>query len=534
MAIFSRRRLQGMLYDLSGHLSAKKAKEFRGSLNKQDNPSTLMAAEYELGLLWAISRCAKIEIEPTISNSNRKPDVFSPDLFLKPTFIEITTISDYKMSGEDLMEKAAKKIVEYANLVNSESGEFLYFQFYEESLWENGRDKRNLLVTDGFELDNANKVQLQNWLSSSPSPDDNLPLVQNDKKIVSVIKKGCRQDKMSNFYTTRPAGPYDLEDNSIFESLIKKQNQLSFPVNKKFLSFTISRKFKCVLLGDAGCRPLRNLAYHSISISGEEAIRHFLSRPDSDIDCVCVFTSYRCPSSYVTSSQELSWTIIPFYRSGIDETAFQPGLCALEAKLPKPLFEGYRARTIIRGYAGFRPQGHGWYLTTVITLFKGGNEIIKLSARLVQEYFAGRVTKERFENLAFGNLPNPFELRLKEGLTIRDGGVESGGIDEDDDYLVFEVASDSVATITGPKGGNEIIKLSARLVQKYFAGRVTKERFEKFAFGNLPNPFELRLKKGWTICDFGVESWGIGEDDNSLVFELEPDPAASPFKLSQE
>ena len=67
---------------------------------------------------------------------------------------------------------------------------------------------------------------------------------------------------------------------------------------------------------------------------------------------------------------------------------------------------------------------------------------IKISSRLVQEYLAGRMDAAAFQQQAFGNDRNDFETELALGHTIKNVHFESGGLDEDDDYLIFDLDFD--------------------------------------------------------------------------------------------
>ncbi len=69
---------------------------------------------------------------------------------------------------------------------------------------------------------------------------------------------------------------------------------------------------------------------------------------------------------------------------------------------------------------------------------------VKLSARLVLEYLAGKVTKEQF--LHFGGMPDVLENMLKSGSTIQSTRIEKAGLDEDDDHIVFELGHDYAAS----------------------------------------------------------------------------------------
>ena len=74
---------------------------------------------------------------------------------------------------------------------------------------------------------------------------------------------------------------------------------------------------------------------------------------------------------------------------------------------------------------------------------------IKISARALLDLLAGRITVEKFQH--FTGLdgkpgqPNIFKHRLEQGDILTDVKIESGGIDEDDDWLVIELKQDPSA-----------------------------------------------------------------------------------------
>ena len=108
--------------------------------------------------------------------------------------------------------------------------------------------------------------------------------------------------------------------------------------------------------------------------------------------------------------------------------------------LPQPQLEGYQARSWHR-QGLFDPQGKGIYLGTTFTTKGGFNMSISISSRMVLELLAGRITQEQFQNYACA-CDNFFEQQLKAGCTIQTARLEKGGLDEDDDQLVFELEPD--------------------------------------------------------------------------------------------
>ena len=72
--------------------------------------------------------------------------------------------------------------------------------------------------------------------------------------------------------------------------------------------------------------------------------------------------------------------------------------------------------------------------------------MLKMSARALHEFLAGRITREQFERGRRDDEPNPFEHFLKQGYTLSASRLEPAGIDEDDDEIVFEFAKDAAAS----------------------------------------------------------------------------------------
>lgn len=82
---------------------------------------------------------------------------------------------------------------------------------------------------------------------------------------------------------------------------------------------------------------------------------------------------------------------------------------------------------------------------------------IKVSARAVQELLAGRLSHDHFSHPGAGSDKNIFDHFLKSGLTISSVRLEPGGIDDDDDCLIFEFAQDPAASEFQAKANTEIV-----------------------------------------------------------------------------
>ncbi|WP_334359931.1 MULTISPECIES: hypothetical protein [unclassified Bradyrhizobium] len=72
------------------------------------------------------------------------------------------------------------------------------------------------------------------------------------------------------------------------------------------------------------------------------------------------------------------------------------------------------------------------------------------------------------------------------------------------------------------------IKFSARLFQEFIAGRISADHFR--GLNGALELFESQMKQGQTLSGARLESAGIDQDDDYLVFQFSPDPAARPLK----
>src|SRR6185369_11908535 len=171
MPVFTRRRLQRMLDELGPQLTPAKARDLLVRLEHQSTRDAL-AAEIELGLLWAIGQVAHLRIEPRFAGPSR-PDALSNDLFPSAaTAVEITALSDDTFSGKPEMERAANIICQFADRIRKGASKHLHFSFAEKRYYEKGRYHRVRCITPRFALTPPTSGALRGWLEAAdwPSP----------------------------------------------------------------------------------------------------------------------------------------------------------------------------------------------------------------------------------------------------------------------------------------------------------------------------------------------------------------------------
>lgn len=429
MPIFSHRRLCLMLAELSALLDAAKHEDLRVRLAHVDT-KTALAAEAELSALWAISQVAHLDPEPLLGDG-RRPDALSNDLFRSgPAVIEVRALSDDSFSGKEAMDRTANIIAGFADRLRKKAGKHLFFEFNERSYWKNGFH-RERCVDPEFRITPEIEECLRDWIKAPNWPDPPAIRIMTDKTDVVI---SWRQSTVHQFraYSRMPPVAYDREDNPIYKALKKKNRQV-----KDAATGTL----RCVILVDAGCDLLRRLrpmgAVHEIG--GEAIIRHAIAK--LSIDAVIVLSPLRRHEGIFGVRSDLLWNVSCYDGRDMIPDGEYDRVREMAAKLPRPQLEGYQARSRHR-QGEFGPNNRNWYLPTSVTTYGGGNMTIKLSAGLLHEYLAGKMDAARFKEEAFNKENNLFETEFMRGHAIQSVRFEAGGVDKDDDYVVFDLDID--------------------------------------------------------------------------------------------
>jgi hypothetical protein len=256
-----------MLEELAPFVDVPKLNDLKARLeSKRLNQAA--PAEFELGVIWALSTMGELEVEPQWYGTSR-PDVYTEMLFEgRPCAVEITAISDARLAQEDDMRRVANRLCEVANKFRKGSGTHLYFQFL-ETMQSQGKSRVRLrLVEKNFTPTDETAERLRTWLAQQG---DKQPLtIQQGKTHVAVTWQSIGQHSEFNFFSSMPAEAYSLIENPLYEALKKKEKQL---VNPDFSGL------RCILVADAGSRMLRDqdsgLRSHG-TYSARQVIDYFL------------------------------------------------------------------------------------------------------------------------------------------------------------------------------------------------------------------------------------------------------------------
>ena len=435
MPIFGRRQLQYMLNNLGPWLSQPKAKDLIGRIESRD-PDQSIPGEYELALAYGVSQVAGLEID--VLAGTRRPDIFSSDLIPSaPIAIDVTAMSDDPLSGESLMKRAANIINQEAARHRRVASKHLHYTFLEErktlpaNRYSNGftRYVRHRCITKKFNMSDDLRTALRHWLKAIPSK----PLRFRNDEIDVVIEWKERVHPATNTFSSMPSVTYSERENPLYNLLKSKAKQL-----RDVPEGTL----RGIFLGDAGCSLLRDIRPFTgrQEVSGDQIIQRFLL--NNKIDLVAVFVPRRRNEIGLWHHNNPRIWHLYIYSFTLKKEQFAK-IEAIRDTLPNPHLHGYQARSWHKQGMTL-PQARGQYLAPKWTGGKGKMKV-HISARGLQEFLVGRLSKEQLKNFIIGD-PNPFEFNLANGKMITEVRFESTGTEKDDDYLVFEFDDDPAAS----------------------------------------------------------------------------------------
>jgi len=446
MTVFARRRLQCMLDNLAPKMPAEKARDILRRLNSKKDVNQALPAEMELALLWAIASLGEVDVEPEWWADQKRPDAVTDSVIPGRTVaIEIASPNDNSISGEEAMDAIALQISAAADQGKKGSGTHLYFRFQEESGYAAGNYLRRRLAPPGHKLSDGNIEAVIAWISSGRSTNQRLHLTGQglDVEIEHTIHK---QTRYHNIFSSMPPETHSLEENPLFELLVRKSRQL-----KAASPGTL----RMIFLADAGSTLLRyvghagELDHTRRRVSGREIISHFVGTFPKRIDAIVTFSPLKETSRFLGGDplgrSPRRWTVSYFGSPALPEPP--EALSKLALILPEPHYEGYQARSLFRQGA-FSPTGHGQYLGMTIRGKAGFKEFsVEFPARMLLDLLAGRTSEEQFRRRLAGGSGNEniFKVWLDKGLTISGAEMAPRSDDEDDDHLILHFTDDPAA-----------------------------------------------------------------------------------------
>lgn len=427
-----------MLDDLALKLGAEKSRDLLGRL-KDKRVEQVLPAEMELALLWVLHGLGDMDVEPEWWGDDSRPDAYTESIVPGlPTVIEILAHSDNAISGEEAMDRVALEISTCANRVSKGVGDHLYFRFCEESGYAEGSYYRRRLAPADYRLSREAERAVSAWLADQRSTAERLRLIEPGLD-VEIERTPYKQTRYHNVFSTMPPETHSIEKNPLAEALKRKLRQLKAAP---------SGAARIIFLADVGSTLLNRLGTGGEfdptkrRVSGREIIGHFVLTNQKRVDGVVVFTPRRLRRAL--GSEPIEWTAHSFIVDALSGR-FQDGIQRVCARLPRPRFEGYQARSLFQ-QGSYSPDRRGWYLGMTFSGGMRGDFEVKVPARALLDLLAGRITEQQFRHfLGQRDGRNDFRHWLDRGMTIAGVSMAPRDLDEDDDHLVLSFRDDAAA-----------------------------------------------------------------------------------------
>jgi len=445
MPVFSRRRLQKMLDDLSAYLDQEKARDLVQRLESKKVDQAL-PGEMELAILWAISNTGDIVIEPEWWGDNRRPDAVSETIVMgTQVAVEIAAATDNSISPEEAMDRVALSIIEFCNRLSKGTGDHFYFRFGETTKRIEGRSFRQVLAPSDFQLSEELGKRLREWVREDRFKSEKITLSEPGL-LVEVEWKSYRQIRYHNIWTSLPPQAYSLEENPLFALLRRKADQL-----RAATTGTV----RVIVVADVGSTLLNRMGKigendpGGRNFSARQIIHRFVQLHSRKIDGVVALSPRK---ELRMGSSERKWVARGFYTEAGENACV--ALAKILEALPLPRFAGYQARSLFR-QGCFSPKAMGWYLGISMESKlrdrndpnSGRQESVRIPARMFLDLMAGRITEAQFRYfLGERNGEKNFLANwLNKGLTISGAELAPRNLDEEDDHIILHFSDDPIA-----------------------------------------------------------------------------------------
>lgn len=431
-----------MIDDLSPLLDSEKRKDLVHRLNNKD-PEQSLGAEAELSIAWTL-RKYDLEIEPVWWKPPKCPDLYvegvAGDI---PLVIEVTAFADTAISGEDVMDHCAQALIALVNAEKKRFGEHLYFHFAETRDYQRGRYERGIAAPKDYKPSEVTRRKIISWINSQPIEKHRLR-IEDAGLVVEIEIKQDKQIRYLNYHVSRPPRTYSDTRNPLYRRLVEKSKQLRD---------TPSGVLRTIFLIEAGSRFLsevnrvNRLGGVERYSTARQIIQKFLQDQSEKVDSVVVLV----PTMHShfrgfghTSKRKSTWQVSIFANDNAVNNLLSSVSEMITSALPEPRLDGFNARSLTRQKALNLDAG-GWYLSGMWSM-EDGNCTYRMSVRAFQDFLAQRIDEKQFRRFVGAEKDGLIGRSLAQGYTIQNIRFESGGTDEDDDYVIFELAKDAAAS----------------------------------------------------------------------------------------
>jgi hypothetical protein len=432
MAMFARRVLQAMLFDLEPHIPLEGREKLARELNRQ-SPSAL-GFEWELALLYGLSRIGKVEYEAASSGGSQPDIAFTEDSASPTSFTaDITTVSDQGLIEQNPIDRFSLAVMRLRQKYKLSGATDIKIEG--QATGPHFRDRK-------MRVDLPPASQVEALVREHVGPmfervrDKKLATASvaiSEPGISATVAYNAKQRYSSVSYPSYRAA-YSLTRNPVYPALKAKLDQLKKSGRPGPLG---------IFLCDGDCELLKS-AHSVATVNVEQVVGAFFGR-NSSISFVIVLTTLPTKSvtfiSFVKQARIKGRIFVnPRAKNPIDGGALEGLLNRVLAQIPAAVATPLDALYWLRH--GKANQGEPLHHLIEGSRIMG--QSLKVSARKIQEVLAGQMTVEDFwgqyERPGTGT-KNPFLRALHSGFVIETVKVTRMP-EADDDLIEFEFGPD--------------------------------------------------------------------------------------------
>jgi hypothetical protein len=414
MALFSRRFLQSALDESSAYLSLKQREDICKLLNVVRDD--YMATEWELAIVHALSSVGTVRYEPDLGGTSH-PDVLFNDNAGLSFVADITSVSDRTLRKQNPFDALQEELTRQERKMGLIGGFDVYVDAYPNKVYRGAHEKPRLKLPKISEfrtkIFDAKFREFMEAVRQKPEVARQHHVNRDDTSVRFTYTPSRRGFGGGSHPSFDHASIID--QNPVYNALASKAKQLK---NSGF------EGIRGVFLCDAGCRMLHDKTGHWASFRIDEVVHDFL-RQYGSISFVATFVVV--PNSPRTSSVRdvhIEVTPLAIHNSNEIRDQLEPVVKQMAFALPQPQVSPENALNHLKGRDGMT----GWDLGNLTC---GGD--VEMSARMLLEILAGKMTIEEFESeYRMSKTENPFSRMLSQGRLITEVVVKHHSESDDD------------------------------------------------------------------------------------------------------
>jgi hypothetical protein len=460
MAIFGRRTTQRLIDETATVITRRQINKLVDELNEMPTTETL-SPDWELILLNVFNMLGEVRHEQSFGGST-KPDLFFQcRTHQQVRFVaDIRTVSDkgFKATNpfgpllDELLQRVQKRGLRPLSFRLDVEGNYRETQkgrFYvdpedsDQTILYKGGTKTRLKMPGPAKFSEIVFDQKFDQFLSDIERSPDTPRVHYVKRQMEDIDLTISYDPKQMF-----AGGGHLEyrrinhltQNPLFQALEDKAEQV---IDSKFAG-TLG-----IIICDGGFTPFHSLPHFSTH-SVDEVISYFLKN-NPQIGFVLTFLLKK-DSSRMEAPIQVAMKIYPNTSFKPNEDAYVNCPHEMSQFFPTPKVDAFNALNRVKG----EYSQEGGYIAMQNQQFQGNARRVLISARILLELLAGRMTYDEFaERYGFVPVdpfpargPNPFTLSLNNGALITDVEFQKGDADSDDDAVIITLSDEADPAIS--------------------------------------------------------------------------------------